>query len=150
ELKNQMVTAGASDFVDGAGNWKVKIKGVKDTSSQFNVNVDWLVAGVDYLSSGNTIPYGSWQSYTIKVTSAGGAPIPYSYFSIYANGTSVLLSKNATDPNATISNPGWVQLNAEGEYFFYLRSTSSTSETFVVNVAVGTTLGQKTIVQEAP
>ncbi|MCX8151240.1 MAG: hypothetical protein N3D85_07045 [Candidatus Bathyarchaeota archaeon] len=150
ELKNQLVTSGAEDFVDNAGNWKVKIKGVKDTTSPFNINVDLVDANVDYLSSGNTIPYGAWQLYTIKATSANGNPIPYSSFAIYTNGTNVLLRKLPSDPNTTLSNPDWDNLNVNGEYSFYLKSTSATSEVFVLYVAVGTTLGQKTITQEAP
>ncbi len=148
ELKTQNVAADMKDFTNSSGNWKVKITTVKTTASQFLMNVDLIAANATYLSSGASVPYGAWQWYTIKATSAGGAPIPYSYVSIYANGTT-LIFKNAVT-NTTITNPAWVPLDVAGEYQLYLQSTSSSSENFVLYASVGTTIGQKNITQGAP
>jgi hypothetical protein len=153
ELKTQNVAAAMEDFTNSSGNWKVKITGVKATAQQFLMNVDLIESDAGYISSGENISYGAWQWYTIKATSAGGAPIPYSYISIYANGTNLTLYNAVTNTNITntypIPNPNaWVQLDASGEYQLYLKSTSTSSETFVLYVSVGTSLAQKEITQE--
>ena len=148
ELKTQNIAADMEDFTNSSGHWKVKITGVKTTSSQFLMNVDLIAANATYLSSGESVPYGAWQWYTVKATSAGGAPIPYSYVSIYGNGTN-LTFRNAVD-NSSIPNPAWVPLDVAGEYQLYLKSTSGSSEIFMLHASVGTTIGQKSITQEAP
>jgi hypothetical protein len=38
--KTQTITANLTDFRDGAGNWKLKFKAVKSTSTQFDMNID--------------------------------------------------------------------------------------------------------------
>jgi hypothetical protein len=148
ELKSQNIAVDAEDFTNSTGHWKVKITGVKNTTSQFQMKVDLIAIDASYLSSGESITYGAWQWYTIKATSAGGTPIPYSYVSIYGNGTN-LTFHNAVD-NSTITNPAWVQLDVNGEYQLYLKSTSDSSENFVLYASVGTTIGQKSITQEVP
>lgn len=40
--KNQTITTNPTDFRDTNGNWKIKIKGVKAASTQFELNVDWI------------------------------------------------------------------------------------------------------------
>jgi len=40
ETKNQTVTTNPTHFRDALGNWKIKIKGVKSTTSQFDLKVD--------------------------------------------------------------------------------------------------------------
>lgn len=40
--KNQTITTNSTDFKDANGNWKIKIKGVKAASTQFELNVDWV------------------------------------------------------------------------------------------------------------
>lgn len=155
ELKTQSVTSGAGGFTDGSGNWRVKITGVKDSAAAFTMNVDLVAANATYLSSGTSILYNALHWYTIKATSAGGAPIPYSYIAIYVNGTSLTLKNALTNAALTVPYPtanptAWLQLDVKGEYQLYLQSTSSTSEVFVLYASAGTTLGQKTITQEAP
>ncbi|PMB75331.1 MAG: hypothetical protein C0193_00920 [Candidatus Bathyarchaeota archaeon] len=39
---NQTITSNATYFRDVNGNWKIKIKGVKAASTQFELNVDWI------------------------------------------------------------------------------------------------------------
>jgi hypothetical protein len=148
ELKTQTVTSGISDFTNSTGYWKVKITGIKNTSSPFQMKADLIAHSISYNSSGDNILYGAWQWYTIKATSSGGVPIPYSYVSIYGNGTNLTFLNAVT--NSTIPNPAWVQLDAAGEYQLYLKSTTGSSETFVLSASVGTTIGQKSITQAVP
>ena len=148
ELKSKTITSNPTDFKNSTGHWRVKIKGVKSTSTQFQMKIDWIEFKPTYSSSGNSIPYNTWQWYTIKAATANGDPIPYTYISIYANGTSVAF-RNATDKES-VSNPGWVRLNADGEYQLEIKSTHTSAETFVLYAVAGSVVGQKTITQEAP
>ncbi|MEM3824393.1 MAG: hypothetical protein QXH87_05605, partial [Candidatus Bathyarchaeia archaeon] len=40
--KNQTITTNPTNYRDEEGNWKVKIKGVKATETQFELKVDWI------------------------------------------------------------------------------------------------------------
>jgi hypothetical protein len=40
--KNQTITINPTDYRDAAGNWKIKIKGVKATTTQFEFKADWV------------------------------------------------------------------------------------------------------------
>lgn len=42
ENKNQTISSNPSHFRDGSGTWKAKIKGIKTTTSQFKLKVDWI------------------------------------------------------------------------------------------------------------
>ncbi len=148
ELKSQAVTLNSGDFKNSTGHWKVKIKGVKSTSAQFQMKIDWIEFQPTYSSSGNSISYNAWQWYTIKATTADGDPITYAYISIYANGTNVAF-RNAIDKEST-PNPGWVRLDVDGEYQLEIKSAHTSTETFILYVVVGSVVGQRTITQEAP
>jgi hypothetical protein len=148
ELKSQSIDSNPNDFKNSTGHWQVKIKGVKATSTQFLMKIDWINFETTYLSAGDSIPYNAWQWYKIRATTASGDPIPYAYVSIYANGTSVAF-RNATD-KTSILNPAWVRLNANGEFQLEIRSTSGSAETFILYAVVGTTMDQKIVTQEAP
>jgi hypothetical protein len=40
--KTQTVTTNPAYFRDASGNWKIKVKGVKNTNSQFDFKADWI------------------------------------------------------------------------------------------------------------
>ena len=42
ETRNQTITTNPDHFRDGSGNWKIKVKGVKTTTSQFDFEADWI------------------------------------------------------------------------------------------------------------
>jgi len=42
ETKTQTITTNSQHFRDVAGNWKIKIKGVKNTTTQFDLKADWV------------------------------------------------------------------------------------------------------------
>jgi len=42
ETKSQTITTNPIQFRDGSGNWRIKVKGVKNTSSQFDFKADWI------------------------------------------------------------------------------------------------------------
>jgi hypothetical protein len=148
ELKSQAEISSPGDFKNATGHWRVRIKGVKLTSTQFLFKVDWVDFETTYSTTGSTVPYNVWQWYTIRATSASGGPIPYAYVSIYANGTLVRF-RNVTD-KVDIGNPAWVRLDAGGQFMLEVKSASGSGETFVLYAVVGSTVGQKTVTQEAP
>jgi hypothetical protein len=147
--KTQAITINPAQFRDANGNWRIKIMGVKPTNTPFLMNIDWIELQTTYSATGDTISYGVWQRYSLKATSASGGPIPCAYVSIYANGTYVAF-RNATDNTALPSNPAWVYLDATGQYQLGVKSSSGSSETFVLYIVVGSLVGQKTVTQEAP
>jgi len=148
ELKSQAEISSPGDFKNATGHWRVRIKGVKLTSTQFLFKVDWVDFETTYSTTGSTVPYNVWQWYTIRATSASGGPIPYAYVSIYANGTLVRF-RNVTD-KVDIGNPAWVRLDAGGQFMLEVKSANGSGETFVLYAVVGSTVGQKTVTQEAP
>jgi len=50
ETRTQTVTTNPQNFRDGSSNWKIKIKGVKTTSSSFDSKVDWIEYRPTYYS----------------------------------------------------------------------------------------------------
>jgi len=42
ETKTQIITTDPQHFRDAAGNWKIKVKAVKSTTSQFDLKADWV------------------------------------------------------------------------------------------------------------
>jgi len=42
ETKNQTVTTNPTHFRDASGNWKIKVKGIKSTVTQFDFKADWV------------------------------------------------------------------------------------------------------------
>ncbi|MCW3999252.1 MAG: hypothetical protein NWE93_03340 [Candidatus Bathyarchaeota archaeon] len=147
QLQTLSVASDVEDYVDGSGHWKVKVTATKDTATQFNVYFDWIQIDLSYQASAGSIPYGGVQTYTIRSQSANGEPTPYSYVSIYINGTNIALFDVSDSP---LANPAWVRLDANGAIQIKLQSTNSTGQTIGIFASVGTTLGEKTITQEAP
>jgi len=94
------------------------------------------------LTGPDTIPYyqtsTDWRNYTISIPTTTGSPAP-SYFSIYADGSSVEFNG--------ISNPSWVHTDANGEYTVGIKSTSLSGETFTLYVQAGSLVAQKRITQ---
>jgi PKD repeat protein len=52
ETKNQTITKNPTNFRDSSGNWKIKVKGVKSTTTQFNFEADL----VRFQVTGDTTP----------------------------------------------------------------------------------------------
>jgi hypothetical protein len=142
---NQTITANLTNFRNSTGYWNVEITGV--ASTQFQMNVNWIELRDSYAYVNDSIPYKSLVWYTVQATTTNGTSIPGAYASIYANGTTVTL-QNATS-GASLVNPAWVQLDANGEFQLQLGSATSSGETFVLYVSVGTVVQQKTITQAA-
>jgi hypothetical protein len=148
ELKSQTITSNLDDFKNTTGYWKVKITGVKSTSTQFQMKIDWIILNASYSSTGQSIPYSAWHWFTITARTASSNPIPYAFASIYGNGTSLTL-QNASD-GQTLSNPCWVRLDSSGKFHLNLKSTSLSSESFTLYVVVGSTMASKHVTQEVP
>ena len=50
ETRTQTVTANPTQFRDVSGNWKIKVKGVKSTTTQFDFKADWIEFKPSYYS----------------------------------------------------------------------------------------------------
>jgi hypothetical protein len=50
ETKIQTITTNQTRFRDGSGNWKIKVKGVKSTTTQFDFKADWVEFKPSYYS----------------------------------------------------------------------------------------------------
>jgi hypothetical protein len=50
ETKDQTIIINSTNFRDGSGNWKIKIKGVKTTTSRFDFKADWAEFKPTYYS----------------------------------------------------------------------------------------------------
>jgi hypothetical protein len=152
ELLSKTENSSSSDFKNSTGNWRLKITGVKSTSIQFLMKIDWIDLRTTYSTTGDTIPFNAWQLYSIKATTTSGGPIPYAYVSIYANGTSIAF-RNATNRTDIWYNPtsAGLRLDASGTIQLEINSTASgASETFILYAVVGSEVGKKTVTQEIP
>jgi hypothetical protein len=145
QIQSFIVSSALEDLRDSSGQWRVKITGVKNTSFPFNFYIDWIDLELLSVSDGKDLRYGSWQDFLITSTSFDGLPTAYGYVSIYANGANLLF--NSLD-NSDLANPAWVQLDANGNSLIKIRSTNPSSQTIVLYASVGTTVGQKTLIQE--
>jgi hypothetical protein len=142
---NQTITSNPVNFRDSTGYWKVEITGV--ASTQFQMNVNWIELRDSYAYVDDSIPYNALVWYTIQATTAGGSPAPFTYASLYANGTTVTFQDAAN--GTSIPSQAWVLLDANGKFQLQIRSMTNSGETFVLYVAVGTAVQQKTITQAA-
>jgi hypothetical protein len=141
---NQTITSSPTNFRNNStGYWKVEITGVAAT--QFQMNINWIELQDSYAYVNDSIPYKAWVRYTIQATAASGNPLPYTYVSLYANGTTVAF-QNATS-GASVSDPAWIQLDANGTFQLQIESITSSGETFVLYATVGNIVQQKTITQ---
>jgi len=50
ETKTQTITTNPTHFRDSSGNWKIKMKGVKTTTAQFDFKADWIEFKTTYYS----------------------------------------------------------------------------------------------------
>ena len=148
ETAFQSISMNPTHFRDASGNWRVKVGGMKSILNQFLMEVDLVELRLKYTFSGESIPYDVWQQYIIKAVTSKGKPIPYAPLTIYVNGTNVLLRDAMT--LAPLTNPDWVILNAMGEYYLEIRSSSGSQEDIVLNAVVGSVVRTNTITQEAP
>jgi hypothetical protein len=148
KLCSQTELLSPNDFKDSTGHWRVKIQGVKSTSTQFLMKIDLIDIQTTYSTTGDTISYNTWQFYSIKATTTSGNPIPYAYVAISTNGTSTTF-QNAQD-GTNMTNPVWVYLDASGTYLLKVNSARATPQTFMLYAVVGAVVGQKTLTQSAP
>jgi len=148
EAVNETVTVNPTYFGDVSGDWRVKIRGVKSIDSSFNLNMDWVTFKPTSPATGNVINYDTWQEYLIRVRTSDGQPVPYAQVCAWTDGSSV--SMRDANSKASISNPGWINLDINGEYNIELKSATGTQETFNFNVVVDSVLDHKSVTQNAP
>jgi hypothetical protein len=64
--KTQTITTSPTYFRDASGNWKIKVKGVKSTNSQFDFKADWMEFKSAYYSEYTTSTEFTFSSMTTK------------------------------------------------------------------------------------
>jgi hypothetical protein len=148
EWLNQTITLNPEFFRNSSGHWKIKIRGVKSTTNKIEGNVDWIQFKPRFECPANNILYGEWQEYRIRGLTTEGEPISYAYTSIFNNGTFVQTQDAIT--KAILTNPDWVYLDEQGEYYLEIKSTNGTTDTFFLKVIIGSVIGEKTITQQPP
>jgi hypothetical protein len=148
EQVNQTITSDPTRFRNSTGHWRMRIKGERFSVSQFQMNVDWILFKPRYESSGSNIEYDTWQEYRIRARTGDNDAISYAYTSIYANGTDLMLRNAIT--KLVLSNPDWLYLDDNGEYYVEVKSSKPFQEQFFIKAVVGSVIGEKMIVQESP
>lgn len=83
--KNQTITVNPTDFRDLNGNWRIKIKGAKDTDMPFELRVDWIEFNVTVSDV-----------YRLNVDNSFAIDLS-TYPLSYAQGFEVLIRYNVTD-----------------------------------------------------
>jgi len=82
EEKTQTITSNPAYFRDGSGNWKIKIKGVKVTDTQFDFKADWIEhkpswttayqSEAEFTGTGDTDPWTQLQWSVDSAWTTGG------------------------------------------------------------------------------
>jgi len=83
ETKSQTITTNPTSFRDGSGNWKIKVKGIKSTATQFDFEGDLIKFEVTY-----TLP------------PVNNPPIAYDQSVTTAEDTSKGITLTASDPDS--------------------------------------------------
>jgi hypothetical protein len=99
ETKNQTIAVNPTHFRNVSGNWKMKVKGVTATSSQFDLKVDWIEfkptingAGFTFKNKGALTSHivSLWiinstyhQRYSVDIFLNSGKTLPYSRMDIH-------------------------------------------------------------------
>jgi KaiC/GvpD/RAD55 family RecA-like ATPase len=116
ETKSQIITTNPLDFRDASGNWKIKIKGVKSTTSQFDFKVDLVrfetttivppdIRVSNITLSSTNIYSGETVTINVTVKNEGGTTETFNV-TIYANNTEIqkqTVSNLIPDTSETLS-----------------------------------------------
>lgn len=145
EWINQTITTDPARFHNSTGYWKIKIRGGKSGVNILQLNLDWVGLVTSFKFQGTPIDDDLWYKYMIMARTHGNDPVSYGYISIYHNGTSV--SIRHVETKQSLSNPDWVYLNENGEYFLELKSSNPLGEIFKLGTTVGDLVGTKIIAQ---
>lgn len=127
ETRNQTISSNPTHFRDGSGTWKVKVKGVKSTSSQFQMKVDWIEyrvtqynefkAETEFVFSGITSQTASRLNFTVVIQwSVASVPVTIQLW-------------NYTSSSYVTSGPGYLTYTSSG--------TASTDETQTLTITSG-------------
>jgi KaiC/GvpD/RAD55 family RecA-like ATPase len=99
ETKSQIITKNPKNFRNSSGGWKIKVKGVKSTASQFDFKVDLIrfettsvappdVAVADITLSSTSVYSGEIVTVNVTVNNQGGTTETFNV-SIFANTTEI-------------------------------------------------------------
>jgi KaiC/GvpD/RAD55 family RecA-like ATPase len=115
ETRSQIITTNPTNFRNASGNWKIKIKGVKFTTSQFDFKVDLIkfettsiappdIAILNVTVSSTSVYSGGIVTVNVTVNNEGGTTETFNV-TTYANNTEIgkqTVSNLAPNTNATL------------------------------------------------
>ncbi len=148
EWKNQSISLDPTSFRNDTGHWKLKIKEVKTSNNRIRLNLDWIEFKTRYVWAASTLDYDVWYLYRIKAVTYGNEEIKYGIASIYNTGNNVAMRDAVT--KSGLSNPDWVYLDENGEYYLEIKSSDLDGDAFSLYVTVGSVIGEKSVTQTIP
>jgi len=127
ETKTQSITVNPQNFRDASGNWKIKIKGVKSTGTQFKFKADWIEFKTTYYNE-----YTASTEFTFSnMTSTTPSQLNFTVVSQYDIG-SVSVTIQVYNYTGTPSYP----TSGEGCLNYTSSSSPDTDETKILSITV--------------
>jgi len=155
ETKNQTIAVNPEDFRDSGGNWKVKIKGVKSTTSQHDLKVDWIeykptyyneyAVEVEFFGTSNTFTWTqlNWtidSGWTVGSISATIQVYNYTLGGYPSSGNGYMSYTSSSTPNTDETRSQSISVNPQhfrnGTSGWRIRTKGSASTTTQFNLKV--------------
>jgi hypothetical protein len=150
ETKTQTITSNPQYFRDPSGNWKIKVKGVKSTATQFVFKADWVeykpseaeyTAEVEFNGSSNTYAWtqlawtvdSAWTTGSVAVTiqvynfTSGGYPNSGNGYTSYTS--SATANTDETKTQTITTNPTHFR-DASGNWKIKVKGVKATATQF--------------------
>jgi len=145
---NRTIVNDPEHFRDASGNWRIRVKAEKNTGTPYQMKFDWVEIKPRFEGLGDSIHYDCWQEYKVRALTSVGEPLSFGYVSIFVNGSNPGLRDASTQ--VPLTNPAWVYLDGDGEYYFEIKSVSPTEEVIILKNVVGSIMEKLSITQHSP
>jgi hypothetical protein len=111
ETRTQTITTNSNDFKDGSGNWKIKVKGVKTTPTQFDFKADWVEFKPTYYSQYTASTEFTFSNMTTNTPTQLNFTVVSQY---YANVSVTIQVWNYSSSSYVTSGEGYLTYNSTG------------------------------------
>jgi len=127
ETKNQTVTANPAHFRNATGYWKIRIRGVKSTTSQFDFKADWLEFKPSHYTE-----YSVSTEFTFSVTTNPPTQLNFTIVSEYdASSVSVTIQLwNYSSSSYATTGEGYLAYSSSGSNETKLLSINTNPQNF--------------------
>ncbi len=127
ETKNQTITVNPTQFRNATGYWRIKIKGVKSTTSKFDFKADWLEFKPSHYNE-----YSVSTEFTFSTTTNTPTQLNFTVVSQYdASGVSVAIQVwNYTASSYATSGEGYLSYSSSGSNETRLLSINTNPQHF--------------------